>query len=105
MIKMIFIQTLQRLNSPVEKKLLPKFLMKYLVTPDELEAGEKKIVLVRFMVDAEGTISKTEIVQTGGDKFDREVIRVLNKMPKWIPAMQNGAKVTTWFTQPVSFIG
>jgi len=90
---------------PGGKEAFAKFLMKYLVTPDELEAGEKKIVLVRFMVDEDGSISKTEIVQTGGDKFDREVIRVLNKMPKWIPAMQNGAKVTTWFTQPVSFIG
>jgi protein TonB len=57
------------------------------------------------MVDGDGSISKTEIVQSGGDLFDREVIRVLNKMPKWIPAMQNGTKVTTWFTQPVSFIG
>ena len=90
---------------PGGKEAFAKFLRKYLVTPDELEAGEKKVVLVRFMVDEDGSISKTEIVQSGGDKFDREVIRVLNKMPKWIPALQNGAKVTTWFTQPVSFIG
>lgn len=90
---------------PGGKEAFVKFLLKYLVTPCEMEAGEKKIVLVRFMVDAEGTISKTEIVQSGGDKFDREVIRVLNKMPQWIPATQNGTRVTTWFTQPVSFIG
>jgi protein TonB len=90
---------------PGGKEAFAKFLRRYLVTPDELGAGEKKVVLVRFMVDGDGSISKTEIVQSGGDLFDREVIRVLNKMPKWIPAMQNGTKVTTWFTQPVSFIG
>jgi protein TonB len=82
-----------------------KFLTRNLITPDELEAGEKKIVLVRFKVDVDGTISKTEIIQTGGDNYTREVLRVLAKMPKWIPAMQNGNKVATWFVQAVTFIG
>jgi protein TonB len=90
---------------PGGKEAFAKFLSKYLVTPGELEAGEKKMVLVRFMVDADGTISKTEILQSDGEEYSREVIRVLNKMPKWLPAMQNGTKVATWFTQPVSFIG
>lgn len=90
---------------PGGKDAFTKFLSKHLVTPGELEAGEKKIVLVRFMVDADGTISKTEILQSDGNEYSKEVIRVLNKMPKWIPAMQNGTKVATWFTQPVSFIG
>jgi periplasmic protein TonB len=90
---------------PGGREAFAEFLRKYLVTPDELEVGEKKAVLVRFMVDVDGTISKVEIVQTGGDKYDREVIRVLHKMPKWLPATQNGIKVATWFTQPVTFIG
>jgi protein TonB len=90
---------------PGGREAFAEFLRKYLVTPDELEVGEKKAVLVRFMVDVDGTISKVEIAQTGGDKYDREVIRVLRKMPKWLPATQNGIKVATWFTQPVTFIG
>ena len=90
---------------PGGKEAFAKFLTKYLITPGELEAGEKKTVLVRFMVDADGTISKTEVLQSDGEDYSREVIRVLAKMPKWIPAMQNGTKVATWFTQPVSFIG
>ena len=82
-----------------------KFLRRYLVTPDDLEAGENKIVLVRFMVDVDGSISKAEIVQSDGDKYSREVLRVLGKMPKWLPATQNGIKMATWFIQPVTFIG
>ena len=82
-----------------------KFLSKNLVTPDDLQVGEKKTVLVRFKVDVDGLISSAQIVQSGGEKYDREVLRVLNKMPKWVPATQNGVKVPTWFTQPVSFIG
>ena len=90
---------------PGGKEAFAKFLTKYLKIPGELADGEKKVVLVRFMVDADGTISKTEILQSDGDDYSHEVIRVLGKMPKWIPAMQNGTKVATWFTQPVSFIG
>jgi len=90
---------------PGGREAFTEFLKKYLNTPEELEVGEKKAVLVRFMVDVDGTISKTEIVQSGGDKYDREVIRVLHKMPKWVPAMQNGIKVSTYFTQSVTFIG
>jgi protein TonB len=82
-----------------------KFLTKNLVTPDDLQVDEKKTVLARFKVDIDGSISSVQILQSGGDKYDKEVIRVLNKMPKWVPATQNGAKVATWFTQPVSFIG
>jgi protein TonB len=90
---------------PGGKEAFARFLTRYLKTPGELADGEKKVVVVRFMVDEDGTISKTEILQSDGDEYSKEVIRVLSKMPKWIPAMQNGLKVTTWFTQPVSFIG
>jgi protein TonB len=90
---------------PGGKEAFAKFLTKNLITPGELETGEKKAVLVRFRVDTDGSISKTEVVQSDGEDYSREVVRVLSKMPKWIPAMQNGTKVATWFTQPVSFIG
>lgn len=80
------------------------FLSKYLRTPGELEAGEKKTVYVRFAVDVDGSISRFEIVQSGGAAFDNEVIRVLKKMPKWTPAFQNGHNVSVIFTQPVTFM-
>lgn len=80
------------------------FLSKHLRTPDELNPGEKRTVLVRFTVSAEGSISNFEIVQSGGGIFDNEVIRVLKKMPKWKPAFQNGHHVSVIFTQPVTFM-
>ncbi len=80
------------------------FLSRHLRTPSELEAGQKKTVYVRFVVDVDGSISKFEIVQSGGAAFDNEVIRVLKKMPKWTPAFQNGHNVSVIFTQPVTFM-
>lgn len=82
-----------------------KFLKKNLETPGELEPGEKKKVYVRFVVDIDGIISNIQIIQSAGDQYDREVLRVLKKMPKWVPAMQNGTKMAVNFTQAVTFIG
>lgn len=81
------------------------FLNKNLKVPDELEAGEKKTVLIRFKVATDGSVTGFEVMQSGGNVYDNEVIRVLKKMPKWKPAIQNGQPVSTSFTQPVSFMG
>jgi|SRR5688572_9920694 len=81
------------------------FLRKFLQAPADLEPGERKEVKVRFWIDEEGKISKFEIIQSGGSDFDKEVLRVMKKMPKWEPAMQRGRKVAVAFTQPVTFIG
>lgn len=84
---------------------LLKFLSRNLGTPDELESGEKKMVKARFRVDTDGTVSLVEIEQSGGNVFDREVIRVCKKMPKWKPAIQNGVPVAVSYVLPVTFIG
>jgi periplasmic protein TonB len=82
-----------------------RFLNKYLIAPDDLQTGEKKTVMVRFFVGIDSSITHFEVVQSGGAAFDNEVIRVLQKMPKWKPAMQNGHPVSVTFTQPVTFVG
>ena len=82
-----------------------KFLRGFLQAPEDLEPGERKEVKVRFWIDENGYFSKFEIIQSGGSNFDKEVLRVMKKMPKWEPAMQNGRKVAVAFTQPVIFVG
>jgi protein TonB len=79
------------------------FLQRHLRVPEELEPGSKKTVLVRFMVSGDGSITDFEIVQSGGSAFDNEVIRVLKKMPRWNPAVQNGRTISLSFMQPVTF--
>jgi periplasmic protein TonB len=81
------------------------FLQKNLIAPSELEAGEKKTVSIRFFVSVDGEITDFEVVQSAGRVFDNEVIRVLRKMPKWKPAIQNGQAIARAFTQPVTFVG
>ncbi len=84
---------------------LKRFLAKNLNTPGELEAGEKKMVQIRFNVDKDGIVSTLEILASGGSEFDNEVERVCKKMPHWIPAIQNGVNVPVSYVLPVTFIG
>ena len=81
------------------------YLQKFLRTPDELEAGQRIEVLVKFWVETDGSVSRFEVVKSGGNAFDKEVLRVMKKMPKWEAAMQNGEKIAVSFTQPVIFVG
>jgi protein TonB len=80
------------------------FLGKHLRPVQDLEPGEKRSCLIRFSVDEEGTITNFVVIQSGGNEFDNEVIRVLKKMPKWLPAIQNGKPTAVSFTQPVTFV-
>lgn len=82
-----------------------RFLNRYLQTPAELQAGEKRVVHISFVVDVDGSITRFKVLQSGGSVFDNEVIRVLKKMPKWKAAIQNGRAIAVTFTQPVTFVG
>lgn len=100
-------------NAPVQKE--PEFpggpeawlnfLRRNLVVPGELEPGEKKTVAIRFYVSDKGIVTDFQVLQSAGKAYDNEVIRVLKRMPKWKPAIQNGVPVARAFTQPVTFMG
>ena len=81
------------------------FLRKFLQSPEDMEPGQRIEVQVRFWIGIDGVISNPEIVKSGGKAFDKEVLRVLKRMPRWEPAIQNGNYVAVTYTQPVIFIG
>jgi TonB family protein len=84
---------------------LLKFLKNNLVWPkNELDIGEKKVVVVRFLINPDGSAANIKITQPGGTNFDKEVIRVLKLMPKWEPQISNGIPVTVSVTQPITFV-
>jgi protein TonB len=81
------------------------FLRKFLQAPEDLEPGQRIEVMVKFWVGIDGNVSNAEIIKSGGKAFDKEVLRVLKKMPKWEPAIQHGNFVAVAYTQPVIFLG
>ena len=89
---------------PGGKTALMNFLRKNLTNPKDLEDEEMISVKVRFVVNADGSISGFEVIQSGGDDFDGEVLRVLKKMPHWIPGKSNGHNVSVYYEVPVKFV-
>jgi len=84
---------------------LKQFLSRNLGSPGDLKEGEKKVVQIKFLVDKDGSVTGFEIIASGGSDFDREVVRVCRKMPRWTPALQNGINVPVSYVLPVTFIG
>jgi protein TonB len=81
------------------------FLSRNLRSPQEMEPGEKKTALIRFHVAEDGSVTSFQVLQSAGTIFDNEVIRVLKKMPKWMPATKAGQPISVSFTQAVTFVG
>jgi periplasmic protein TonB len=98
------------LESPEEKPEFPggmeawtRYLQRMLRVPGELESGDRKTVRVKFVVNANGEVTDAVITMSGGKEFDKEVMRVIARMPKWKPGKQRGKPVASYFTQPVTF--
>ncbi|GAB2817987.1 energy transducer TonB [Ferruginibacter profundus] len=83
---------------------LRKFLQRNLTNPRDMEEGELVNVKVRFVVGYDGKLQSFVTVEDGGDEFNKEVVRVLKKMPAWIPGKSNGQNVAVYYTIPVKFV-
>lgn len=84
---------------------LRKFLQRNLNNPEEMEEGASVSVKVTFVVGYEGKLKGFKITEDGGEVFNKEVIRVLKKMPDWLPGKANGENVSVYYTIPVKFTG
>lgn len=70
------------------------------------EAMEKNIqgaVYVRFVVTKTGKVTDAEVLRGVSPELDAEALRVVNSMPDWIPARQQGKAVNVLFTTPIHF--
>ena len=83
---------------------LKKFLEKNLKNPQDIEEGQNIKVKIRFIVGFDGNLKGFETIQDGGFAFNNEVIRVLKKMPQWIPGKTKGQNVSVYYTIPVNFL-
>ena len=81
-----------------------KFLARYTKYPiSALKAKVEGRVLVKFVVERDGSISDIDIYKGVSPDLDAEAIRVLNMMPKWIPDKQKREKEAETFIMPISF--
>lgn len=61
-------------------------------------------VVLRFVVLEDGSIGDV-VIQRGLDpSCDKEAVRVVKSLPRFIPGKQQGRPVKVWFTLPIRFI-
>jgi protein TonB len=67
------------------------------------ENGIQGKVTVRFVVTKTGMVDKVEVLRSLDPACDKEAIRVVKTLPRFIPGKQNGVNVSVWYTLPVVY--
>ena len=87
---------------PDGQEALLQYLKKNVQWPDT-ESCVQGRVIVSFIVEIDGSLSDIKVVRSLDPLFDKEALRVVKSMPKWIPGTQNGQPVRIRYTIPVIF--
>ncbi len=83
-----FLQANLKVNTPVD---------------NGAKAGIYKVVL-KFIVNIDGSLSDIKCENDPGYGICAEAIRFIKTTPKWQPAVQNGKKVNAYSKQPIIFV-
>ena len=67
------------------------------------ENGIQGRVILRFVVTAEGNVEDVQVLRSLDPYCDKEAVRVVQSLPKWIPGKQNGRNVPVYYTCPIVF--
>lgn len=100
------------LNSEIESPQFPggdlelaKLIVKSIRYPIySMEHGEQGEVIVRATITATGEISNPTIIKSVSRDCDKEAIRVIQCLPKLIPAKRNGVNIPVYYNIPIHFI-
>ena len=100
----IFVAVEQSAEFPGGQAALMKWLNDNMRYPEAAAANDiQGRVVVKFVVEKDGSIDQVTIVRGVDKDLDREAVRVVKKMPKWQPGKNNGVAVRSYFNLPVTF--
>ncbi len=81
-----------------------KWIAEHLNYPAEaMEEGAQGRVMVQFVVTKDGSIGQVVVIRGRHPALDKEAIRVVKTLPKFIPGKMNGQAVNVWYTLPINF--
>ena len=83
---------------------LLKFIQEHLHYPPM--AQENNIqgrVVVQFVVTKTGAVGDVRVVRGKDPDLDKEAVRVVKLLPKFVPGKMNGHAVNVWYTLPIQF--
>ena len=80
------------------------FIEKNLQYPKECaEKGLQGRVIIDFVVERNGTLTNTRVVKSVSPALDKEALRIVKLMPKWIPGRQSYKEVRVKYIIPITF--
>lgn len=69
--------------------------------PANMHDGLQGRVIIKFVVERDGSLTGFEIMKALGEGTGEEAIRVLRSAPRWKPGIQNGRPVRVSYTLPI----
>ena len=89
---------------PGEMNGLIEYMRNTLKYPEEAyKNGIEGRVVVRFVVQKDGSVSDAVVTKSLNPVCDAEALRVVNEMPAWEPGVQKGKKVPVFFSLPIEY--
>jgi TonB family protein len=83
---------------------LRKYISQYTKYPSKsIEHGEQGKVYISCIINKDGTLSEIEVARGVSPLLDKEAIRVVENMPKWMPGFCNGVPVKVRVRFPIVF--
>jgi len=83
---------------------LLEFLSKNLRYPYSAKAGKiENTVICSFFIEKDGSLTQATVMQSASLVLDREALRVIRTLPKWIPAKKHGKPIRVKYILPISF--
>lgn len=67
------------------------------------EQGISGRIIVSFVINENGQVTDPEVLRHVDKDLDKEAIRIIKSMPRWIPGEHKGKKVKVRLTLPVMF--
>ena len=100
----VFVAVEEKPEYPGGNIALLKFIGEHLVYPEDARKNNiQGRVILKFVVNPDGSVDRIEILRGVDPLLDNEAIRVVNTLPKFRPGKQGGIPVSVWFTLPVHF--
>lgn len=83
---------------------LQKYISEHLKYPAvSLEEGVQGTVMLRFVVNENGSVGEVQILKSLDPYCDKEAKRVVQSLPRFTPGRQQGKPVKVWFQFPIRF--
>ena len=100
----IFVAVEQQAEFPGGQAEMMKWINANLRYPESAQLTDVQgRVIVKFVVEKDGSIGAATIAKSVDSDLDREALRIVKKMPRWHPAKNNGQAVRSYYTIPVTF--